>query len=92
MIPELCLSKIPRSGDVGKFVSMKGTIIRTGMVKMLETTKYYFCAKCQQNFPVQCDVEQYNMIPKPFECLATEGCQGAKFTDIPKEAGVFLYI
>lgn len=40
------MTKVPRSADVGKLISMKGTIIRTGMVKMLETSKdeILFCS------------------------------------------------
>ncbi|ORY42634.1 hypothetical protein BCR33DRAFT_718322 [Rhizoclosmatium globosum] len=37
----LQFQRIPRSEHVGKLINFVGTVIRTGMVKMMETRKIY---------------------------------------------------
>ena len=46
-------------------LNVLGTVIRTTSVKMLETEKYFQCAKCHQIFSVSAEFEQYYMTPKP---------------------------
>ncbi|KAJ3091918.1 hypothetical protein HK102_012590 [Quaeritorhiza haematococci] len=99
LIPELSMTKIPRSADVGRFISMKGTVIRTGMVKMLETQRLFECTKCSHRFVVNYDREQYNMIPKPNVCPGRldddnelgEPCPSNKFKEIPTDAGRLIF-
>jgi DNA replicative helicase MCM subunit Mcm2 (Cdc46/Mcm family) len=77
-------TKVPKSSDVGKFMAINATVIRTGMVKMLDTQKLYTCQKCNRGFVVKYDIEQFNMIPKPQICLAaTEEtpCNSSKFKE-----------
>ncbi|KAI9136480.1 mcm domain-containing protein [Paraphysoderma sedebokerense] len=68
--PELQRTAIPRSSDVGKFLAITGTVIRTGLVKMLENEKVFECSRCKGHFVLQSDVGQHNIIPKPTVCLA----------------------
>ncbi|KAJ2751682.1 DNA helicase mcm9, partial [Coemansia pectinata] len=68
--PALQRTKMPGSGDVGRLLTISGTVIRTGMVKMMETQKRYACLKCRGTFVVRAELEQYNYIPKPVRCLA----------------------
>lgn len=89
MVPELSMTKIPRSDDVGKFISIKGTIIRTGMIKMLEISKIFHCATCKQHFVCRYDIEQFNTIPKPIKCLASSECEGTKFKPVETDSGKF---
>jgi DNA helicase MCM9 len=72
-----------RSEDVGRFVAISGTVIRTGMLKMLQTSKQFICQKCKNTFTVQYSREQYNSIPKPTQCLAiqTVRCDSTKFQE-----------
>ncbi|EGF76934.1 hypothetical protein BATDEDRAFT_27980 [Batrachochytrium dendrobatidis JAM81] len=77
---EIVRSRVPRCADVGRLVFFKGTVIRTGMVKMLETCKTWTCMNgCGKTFLVKYDREQHNAIPKPTRCFAlsntTEKCQ-----------------
>lgn len=46
-LTEITLPKIPRSKDLGRLISLKGTITRSGPVKLLEITKTYECLKCK---------------------------------------------
>ncbi|KAJ3290970.1 DNA helicase mcm9 [Borealophlyctis nickersoniae] len=88
---EIVRSRVPRSEDVGRLVVFKGTVIRTGMVKMLETRKIFECAKCKGRFEVMYDREQHNRIPKPQVCRAAPGdvlaCESNKFREISTQAG-----
>ncbi|KAJ2871960.1 DNA helicase mcm9 [Coemansia aciculifera] len=68
--PALQRTKMPGSGDVGRLLTISGTVIRTGMVKMMETQKRYACLKCRGTFVVRAELEQYNYIPKPVRCFA----------------------
>lgn len=49
-----------RSTDVGTFLQVGGTVIRTGMVKILESEKTYQCTapQCGHRFVVRTDIEQ----------------------------------
>lgn len=58
-----------------------------GMVHMLEAQKRFECLKCQSRFPMTYDREQHNLIPKPFMCLGTKGCEGTKFKEVVMQAG-----
>ncbi len=83
-------TKIPRSIDVGRFLFIKGTVIRTGTIKMLDTKKIYTCGTCKKNFAMRNDPEQFNVIPKPFKCFAPQDdqeCTGSKFKEVIMDAG-----
>lgn len=79
--PALTLNRMPNSQDTGRLLSISGTVIRFGLVKMMETSKQYRCGKCQGHFNVLADIEQYNHIPRPTRCLAPgqEFCNSTAF-------------
>jgi len=54
-----------RSNDVGKLLTLHGTIIRTGGVRILEHSVEYECAKCHHVLRVLSDIEQGNVIQAP---------------------------
>ncbi|KAJ2354772.1 DNA helicase mcm9 [Coemansia erecta] len=84
--PALQRTRIPGSDDVGRLLSISGTVIRTGLVKMMETHRIYVCAKCRGAFSVDAEIEQYNYIPKPTRCLAPgpDFCSSTAF--VPSDA------
>ncbi|KAJ3377765.1 DNA helicase mcm9 [Lobulomyces angularis] len=91
-INQIFRTKVPKCTDIGKFISFKGTVVRTGMVKMLETRKLYECGKCSTLVSQSYDREQYNSIPKPIICTAgsapgAEPCDSTKFKMIATDAG-----
>ncbi|XP_074394014.1 DNA helicase MCM9 isoform X2 [Zonotrichia albicollis] len=78
--PELTREHIPKSKDVGHFLSVTGTVIRTSSVKVLEFERSYICNKCKHVFAVRADFEQYYAFCRPAACLNEEGCNSTKFT------------
>ncbi|KAJ1944155.1 DNA helicase mcm9, partial [Kickxella alabastrina] len=85
--PAVVRTRVPGSEDVGRLVSMTGTVIRTGMVKMMETHRAFTCAKCRGCFNVAAEVEQYGYIPRPTRCLAAgeDYCNSADFIPASSE-------
>lgn len=84
--PELTKPNISciRSGDVGKLVALRGTIIRTGGVKILEHSVEYECAKCHHVVRVMSDIEQNNIIQVPTSCPNRPNgkCKSTQFTPV----------
>ncbi|XP_036406174.1 DNA helicase MCM9 [Megalops cyprinoides] len=78
--PELTRDQIPRSRDVGHFLSVTGTVIRTGTAKVLEFERDFMCAKCRHVFAVQADFEQFYAVTPPTRCPNEEGCGSFSFT------------
>lgn len=81
---ELRRNRVPKAEDLGKLVFFKGTCVRAGMIKMLETTKQFTCDKCNALISVDYDPEQYNLIPRPLKCPgdSRETCSGTRFTEV----------
>ncbi|KAJ2744568.1 DNA helicase mcm9 [Coemansia sp. BCRC 34301] len=84
MHPSMQRTKMPGSSDVGRLLSITGTVIRTGLVKMMETHKRFSCLKCRGTFTVRAELEQYNYIPKPTKCLAPgeDFCNSTNFAPV----------
>ncbi|KAM6355850.1 LOW QUALITY PROTEIN: DNA helicase MCM9 [Podargus strigoides] len=78
--PELTREHIPKSRDVGHFLSVTGTVVRTSLVKVLEFERSYICNKCKHVFVIKADFEQYYTFCRPSACLNEEGCNSTKFT------------
>ncbi|KAM9779186.1 DNA helicase MCM9 isoform X2 [Syngnathus typhle] len=77
--PELTRDRIPRSRDVGHFLSVTGTVIRTSFAKVLENERDYMCAKCRHVFVLQADFEQFYSFVPPVVCPNPNGCNSCKF-------------
>ncbi|KAM4866199.1 DNA helicase MCM9 isoform 2-T2 [Thomomys bottae] len=78
--PELVREHIPKTKDVGHFLSVTGTVIRTSVVKVLEFERDYMCNKCKHVFVVKADFEQYYTFCRPSSCPSLENCNSSKFT------------
>ncbi|XP_037101417.1 DNA helicase MCM9 isoform X1 [Syngnathus acus] len=78
--PELTRDRIPRSRDVGHFLSVTGTVIRTSFAKVLENERDYMCAKCRHVFVLQADFEQFYSFVPPVVCPNPNGCNSCKFS------------
>ena len=71
-----------RAANINTLLSVSGTVIRTGQVKMLQSKRTYKCMKCDHSFELTADVEQRHQMPIPDECplqLNTKPCRGTKF-------------
>ncbi|XP_077409202.1 DNA helicase MCM9 isoform X2 [Vanacampus margaritifer] len=78
--PELTRDTIPRSRDVGHFLSVTGTVIRTSVAKVLEYERDYMCAKCRRVVALQADFEQFYSFVPPVACPNPDGCNSCKFS------------
>ncbi|GAQ89831.1 hypothetical protein (MCM9-like) [Klebsormidium nitens] len=70
-----------RCEDIGRILAVRGTIIRTGAVKMLEGEREYECAKCKLRFKVTPQLEQDNKLTLPASCPSdrTKPCKSVTF-------------
>ena len=71
----------PISADlIGCLVTMTGTVARTGLVKDLESRKFFQCAECGYQFAVVLD-EDGSDFSLPRSCPRDSGaCNGSSFT------------
>lgn len=54
--PELHRTVFPQSDDVGSFLCVTGTVVRTTVPKMLEFKRLFVCAKCKYKIHVKVSV------------------------------------
>jgi len=69
------------------------SLFRTGVVKMLENSKRFFCPVCKQQLEVLADVEQYNQVIPPSKCSGKNNgrpCQGNRLQMIETPPGMEL--
>jgi DNA helicase MCM9 len=88
---EFLKTKVPRTEDNGKLIAFAGTVVRTGMMKMVETQKVFNCAKCNAIVTKLYDRTQYNIVEKPTSCPgdSQESCNSTKFVESqPSNYGV----
>ncbi|KAA8583278.1 hypothetical protein FQN60_015824 [Etheostoma spectabile] len=78
--PELTRDTIPRSRDVGHFLSVTGTVIRTSVAKVLEYERDYMCTKCRHIFTVEADFDQFYTFVPPVACPNPDACNSYKFS------------
>ncbi|XP_069561969.1 DNA helicase MCM9 [Brachyistius frenatus] len=78
--PELTRDTIPRSRDVGHFLSVTGTVIRTSVAKVLEYERDYMCTKCRHVFSVQADFDQFSSLVPPPSCPNPAACNSFRFS------------
>lgn len=78
--PEMTREHIPKARDVGHFLSVTGTVIRTSVTKVLEYQRDYMCNKCRHVFSVQADFEQHYSFTPPSRCPSEDECGSFKFT------------
>ncbi|CAA2983027.1 probable DNA helicase MCM9 [Olea europaea subsp. europaea] len=81
--PLECPETFPSIGRVrvkhrGILLTLKGTVIRSGTVKMIEGEKIYECRICKHRFKVHPEVETRNSIPKPTFC-PSQNCESTRF-------------
>ncbi|XP_030943252.1 probable DNA helicase MCM9 isoform X2 [Quercus lobata] len=87
--PLECPETFPRIGSVrvkhrGILLTLKGTVIRSGAIKMYEGERWYMCQKCKHKFLVYPELEARNSISLPSYCpsLSSRPCEGMKFKEL----------
>lgn len=53
LCPELHRTIFPRNEDIGSFLRVNGTVVRTVVPKLLEYKRIYYCTKCKVPFDVK---------------------------------------
>jgi DNA replicative helicase MCM subunit Mcm2 (Cdc46/Mcm family) len=83
-VPEVVLPSLRamQNSHYDKLVTITGTVVRAGGMKMIEARRKYECKSCTSSFYVYCDVEQKNVMEMPSLCPAIASCKGAKFTEL----------
>jgi DNA helicase MCM9 len=76
----------PTIGDVSaahidKLLTIRGTIVRAGTVKLLEARRLYECTRCKHRFVVAADLEQGATVQLPNACPSQKEnpCKGISF-------------
>ncbi|KAF9660826.1 hypothetical protein SADUNF_Sadunf19G0004000 [Salix dunnii] len=84
--PLECPETFPSIGRVrvkhrGILLTLKGTVIRSGAIKMYEGERMYQCRKCKHVFPVYPELESRNSITLPSFCPSqrSKSCEGSRF-------------
>ena len=78
-----------RASDINRLLTVSGTVIRTGIMKLIHQRREYRCTKCEHRFHVESDFEQRNEMKMPPECpssgLSAKSCGALpnKFEQIP---------
>ncbi|CAN6178752.1 unnamed protein product [Urochloa humidicola] len=64
-----------------KLITLKGTVVRSGGVKMIEYERDYMCRKCKHKFRCCPELEAGNRINLPASCPSTSsrGCVSSSF-------------
>ncbi|XP_042007045.1 probable DNA helicase MCM9 [Salvia splendens] len=88
--PLECPETFPSIGRVrvkhrGILLTLKGTVIRTSAVKMIEGEKIYECRVCKHRFKVYPEVETGNSIPRPTFC-PSQNCESIRFQIIEERS------
>mmetsp|Transcript_5134 Transcript_5134/g.16318 ORF Transcript_5134/g.16318 Transcript_5134/m.16318 type:complete len:132 (-) Transcript_5134:84-479(-) len=81
-VNKTCISSL-RSADAGRLILVRGTVVRTGPVKLLECARVYQCTKCKFKFKIQADLDLQNpSISTPTVCRSTDAktCKSNSFT------------
>ncbi|XP_022174206.1 DNA helicase MCM9-like [Myzus persicae] len=85
LCPELHRTIFPRNEDIGSFLRVNGTVVRTVLPKLLEYKRIYYCTKCKEPFDVKIDYEQFNKLIVPLRCPNLEGCPGTNLKPLKDE-------
>eukprot|EP01135_Chromosphaera_perkinsii_P003156 Nk52_evm45s236 gene=Nk52_evmTU45s236 len=76
---------LPRCKDIGKFIKLECTVVRSGNPKLLEFKKKFRCSSCGAEVVCKADFEQYYAIDKPSVCKGKkrngEPCKSTKFKE-----------
>ncbi|XP_054714507.1 DNA helicase MCM9-like [Uloborus diversus] len=79
-LPEIHKSVLPKCSEVGLFMCITGTVIRSSVVKMLQYRKIWRCGKCKFQFNIDAEVDLGYIFEKPCHCPNPVDCNGKNFT------------
>lgn len=62
LCPELHRTTFPRNEDIGSFLRVNGTVVRTVLPKLLEYKRVYYCTKCKEPFDIKVLFHDFKLI------------------------------
>ena len=77
--------RIPTVHSLKRLISFRGTVVRTGGLKLQEYSKEWECSKCKTRQNTFVDDHQYGIIPKPSSCsgcINGTSCKNTKFQEV----------
>lgn len=89
LTPWTFFERVPTASSLGRLVSIRGTVIRTGGLKMQEYCKEWECTRCKSRQSTLINDHQYGTIPKPVICTGVVDevpCKNLKFVEVDREA------
>jgi len=63
-VPALIRHEFPSTKDIGSFMCVLGTVVKTTQPKLLECSKKYKCSVCRQKFDIDAPLEKHHAFPK----------------------------
>jgi DNA helicase MCM9 len=69
-----------RGDDAGRLVAVRGTVVRTGQVKLLENARTYVCSKCHFKFKMYADLDLQMATLSPPSVCRSDGPKPCKST------------
>lgn len=85
LTPWTFFERIPTASSLGRLLSVRGTVIRTGSLKMQEFSKEWECTRCKTKQVTFIDDHQYGNILKPVTCsgiVDEVACKNVKFNEV----------
>lgn len=79
---------ILRSGDVGKLLSIVGTVTRTGSILLREAERFFKCRKCKHEFQLAGDITRKGAFSVPLRCPSETDPPCKKFQPTALDSGV----
>lgn len=74
------VSTFPTNAHIGRFVELKGNVVRMSQAKLLECRRQYICGRCKQTVLVEAEYSNMYVIEPPRSCRNPEGkCKGAPY-------------
>lgn len=89
LTPWTFFERVPTASSLGRLVSIRGTVIRTGGLKMQEYCKEWECTRCKSRQSTYVNDHQYGTIAKPVICTGVVDevpCKNLKFGEVDNEA------
>ena len=82
-----------RSSDVGRLVSVAGTVVRCGSVLMRESSREYECSRCRYKFMQHAPIDQKGVFPLPTRCPSSreKPCLSTNFRPVEGTASCTDY-
>lgn len=74
--------RLPKCDEIGCWLQVSGTVVRTTLPKTIESAKEFRCRRCDHRFEVEGDPEQQYQVTVPTACPGELGCNASTFDEV----------